>query len=469
MRLVLEMVEELDPTQRVAALRTVGEDQWFDRKSAKISARSLADSLVAFANAEGGLIVVGLSEGEASDACGDGTAVNGWRQAGIDFARPPVRTEVRELEWVEGARSGRFLLVKVPPSETVHQNSKDEVLLRVGDENRRLSFHQRRELLFDKGQAQYDGTTPHTWPTELLDEASIEDYAAGLGASDVSRLLGARRLVERTGQVTVAGMLMFGQAPATWFPSAHLRVIRYRGSERGSGSRLQVVADYRFEGRIPDQVTRAADVLDELVPNRQALRADGRFGSVPLIPRDAWLEGLVNAAVHRSYSNFGDHTRVEVFDDRIEIESPGRFPGLADPRRPLELTRFARNPHIARVAAELGLGREFGEGIPRMFDEMRLAGLADPQYHQTSGSVRLVLPTDPVEQELEARLPSDTREVARRLRDAGQMGTGDLINATGRSRPWVLSQLRRLEEAGVVQRVGKSPKDPRAYWKLRRR
>jgi ATP-dependent DNA helicase RecG len=210
-------------------------------------------------------------------------------------------------------------------------------------------------------------------------------------------------------------------------------------------------------------------VLDELVPNRQALRADGRFGPVPLIPRDAWLEGLVNAAVHRSYSNFGDHTRVEVFDDRIEIESPGRFPGLADPRRPLELTRFARNPHIARVAAELGLGREFGEGIPRMFDEMRLAGLADPQYHQTSGSVRLVLPTDPVERELEARLPSDTREVARRLRDAGQMGTGDLVNVTGRSRPWVLSQLRRLEEAGVVQRIGKSPKDPRAYWKLRKR
>ena len=113
---------------------------------------------MAFANAEGGLIVVGLSEGEASDACADGTAVNGWRQAGIDFARPPVRTEVRELEWVEGARSGRFLLVKVPPSETVHQNSKDEVLLRVGDD-RRLTFDQRRELLFDKGQAQYDAVT----------------------------------------------------------------------------------------------------------------------------------------------------------------------------------------------------------------------------------------------------------------------------------------------------------------------
>ncbi len=464
---VLELVEQLDPSQRVLALRTARENQWFDRKSAKISARSLADTLVGFANAEGGLVVVGLSASEPEDACADGAAVNSWRQAGIDYAQPPVRTEVRELEWVEGERSGRFLLVNVQPSETVHQNSKDEVLLRVGDENRRLSFHQRGELIFDKGQAQYDGTTPHAWPADLLDWASVEQYAAGLGARDINKLLGARHLVDRRGQVTVAGMLMFGQAPATWFPSAHLRVIRYRGIERGSGSRLQVMADYRFEGRIPDQVARASDVIHELVPNRQALRADGRFGAVPLIPRDAWLEGLVNAAVHRSYSNFGDHTRIEVFDDRIEIESPGRFPGLADPKKPLELTRFARNPHIARVAAELGLGREFGEGIPRMFDEMRLAGLADPRYHQTSGSVRLVLPTDPVERELEAQLPPETREIARLLRDAGRLGTGDIVIATGRSRPWVLSQLRRLEDSRVAQRVGKSPKDPRAYWRLR--
>lgn len=338
-------------------------------------------------------------------------ANNAWRQAGIDFAQPPIRTELRTLRWADppARRAGSFVLVDVPPSSTVHATAKDEVFLRVGDENRRLTFGQRTELYFDKGQAQYDATAPFAATVEDLDPDAVAGFVRAIGAADRARVLPGRGFVDRRGRATAAGLLVLGRVPETWFPSAHLRVFRYRGVERGSGSRLQVIHDERVEGRIPDQVRRAAEVVDSLVPNRQALKPDGLFGRVPLIPRDAWLEGIVNAAVHRSYSNFGDHTRIEVFDDRIEIESPGRFPGLADPADPLAITRFARNPHIARACAELGLGREFGEGIRRMFDEMRLAGLADPEYRQSAGTVRLTLPTDPVERALEARLHADTR------------------------------------------------------------
>lgn len=87
----------------------------------------------------------------------------------------------------------------------------------------------------------------------------------------------------------------------------------------------------------------------------------------------------------------GDHIRVEIFPDRIEIESPGRFPGLPSPARPSQITRFARNPRIARVCADLRIAQELGEGIKRIFDEMRFAGLTEPIYKQTRASVRLIL------------------------------------------------------------------------------
>lgn len=468
MRFALDQIELLDPAVRLARLRDAAEDQWFDRKSARIDARKLAESLVAFANAEGGCVVIGLSDGEPSDAAANPKAVNAWRQAGLDFVQPPVRTTVTSLDWQDNSgRTGAFVMVDVPPSETVHATGKDEVLLRVGDENRKLTFLQRQELVFDKGQAMYETTAIHDWDVGELDGDAVAAYVQLVGARDETRLLAARGITMPERRLTVAGMLLFGQEPELWFPSAHIRVIRYRGRERGSGARLQVLEDHRIEGPIPRQVQAAARLVDELVPTRQALRPDGLFGPVALIPRDAWLEGIVNAAVHRSYSNFGDHTRVEVFDDRIEIESPGRFPGVVDLSDPLEVARFARNPHIARVCAELGLGREFGEGIRRMFEEMRLAGLADPVYRQTAGSVRLTLPTDPVERQLEERLPDETRVVARLLRDSGRLGTGEIVEATGRSRPWVLTQLRHLQEAGIIERVGKGPTDPRAYWQLR--
>lgn len=465
---VPEQIALLAPSQRLAFLRDSPEDQWFDRKSARISPRSLAETLVAFANAEGGLVAIGLSDGEPSDAASDAQRVNGWRQAGIDFAQPPVRTAVHVMEWADDTgANGKFVLVDVPASEAVHTTAKDEVVLRIGDENRKLSFQQRKELLFDKGQAQYDSTTPFDVTMDDLYWPAVEQYANDMGAISAERLLAARGLVAASGELTVAGILLFGSTPEVCFPSAHLRVVRYRGTERGTGARMQVIHDERIEGRIPDQIYAAASLIEQLVPSRQALQQDGRFGRVPLIPRDAWLEGVVNAAVHRSYSNFGDHTRVEIFDDRIEVESPGRFPGLANPTDPLTVTRFARNPHIARTCAELGLGREFGEGIRRMFDEMRLAGLAEPVYEQTAGSVRLVLSTAPVEHAIEEQLGEGARAIARLLRDEGRLGTGEITEALSRSRPWVIEQLNQLTHAGVVERVGKGPKDPRAYWRLR--
>lgn len=198
-------------------------------------------------------------------------------------------------------------------------------------------------------------------------------------------------------RLTVAGVLLFGTEPQALFPEAHVRVLKYRGTERGSGERQQLALDERVEGPIPRMLVAARQVILENQPRRRALGRNGVFEDVPLVPEDAWLEGLVNAVVHRSYSVAGDHIRVELFDDRIEISSPGRFPGLVNLSTPFEAPRFARNPRIARVCADLRFGQELGEGIRRIYDEMRLAGLKDPVYRQTAASVRLTLSAEPKE------------------------------------------------------------------------
>jgi ATP-dependent DNA helicase RecG len=102
-----------------------------------------------------------------------------------------------------------------------------------------------------------------------------------------------------------------------------------------------------------------------------------------------------------------------------------------------------------------------------MFEEMRLAGLADPDYRQTSGSVRVTLSSTPIDRALEARLPRGARDLLRLVREVGRASTGELVEASGRSRPVVLRQLRALEEAGLIIWTGHSPTDPRAYWALR--
>ena len=262
-------------------------------------------------------------------------------------------------------------------------------------------------------------------------------------------------------------MLLFATEPQQWFPQAFVRVLRYRGAERGTGARQQLLSDVRIEGTIPHMIKEARKAVLDQLPTRRALTGSGRFEPVPLLPLDAWIEGLVNAVVHRSYSHSGDHIRVEIFDDRMEIESPGRFPGLFDYSDPLLVTRFARNPLIARVCADLRFGQELGEGIRRMFNEMKLAGLSDPEYHQTSGSVRLTLSWAATDRDLEDRLPKLARDLMRLIRSGDRPSTGDLTEATDRSRPAVLRQLQVLQAEDLISRVGKSPNDPRAYWTLK--
>jgi ATP-dependent DNA helicase RecG len=444
----------------------VAEDQWFDRKSFRISPRELANVEIGLANADGGIITVGIHNDEVEGTDSSSTHRNELCQAHVQYCQPPVPAKVRLVDCQRGnGQDDQLLIIEVPPGETVYANVKDEVFLRIGDETRRLTYAQRQELLYDRGHGSYEG--------RLLDETSFEDldhnlligYSRALGHSNPERLLRARGLAVGE-QLTIAGVLLFAEHPQRFLPEAFIRILRYSGNDRGTGARQRLIRDERVEGPVARQLIRAREVIQEEQPRRRALTSQGTFENVPLVPEDAWLEGLVNAAVHRSYSLAGDHVRVEIFSNRIEVMSPGRFPGLVNAASPLDAPRYARNPRVARVCADQSFGQELGEGIRRMFDEMRLAGFVDPLYEETPASVKLTLVAEPADRRLEARLPRRSRLIMATLRDAGQLSTGEVAEAIGVSRPTASSHLRALRDAGLVAWTGKSANDPRASWSL---
>lgn len=458
-----------DPEQIGDALASLVEDQWFERKSARIGARELGAAIAGLANADGGVLVVGIHDGVVEGTDDQPKRRNAQMQANIDFCVPPVRAQPRLLPCRRSDGVADHLLIfEIQPGESVHADTRDQVFLRVGDENRKLSFAQRRELLFDKGQANYEARRLDGVGIGLVKQDLLQAYADATGAPDPVRLMKARGLAVGE-DLTIAGCLLFHEAPQTHLPEAFVRVLRYQGRERGTGSRQQLLADVRVEGPIPDQLLDARSRIRELQPVRRALREDGRFGDVPLVPEDAWLEAVVNAAIHRSYSMGGDHTRIEIFDDRIEVSSPGRFPGLVNLAEPFEAPRFARNPRIARVCKDLDFGQELGEGIRRMYEEMRYAGLTDPIYRQTAGSVEVTLSTEMRDRRLDEQLGPRTRTITAALRTAGRLSTGEVAELLGASRPVAQRELKALEDAGVVEWVGKSPRDPRAYWQVKPR
>lgn len=454
------------------AVLSIDEDQWFERKSSRINAKDLAVPMVALANAEGGVIVVGASKGVLDGIRDFAHKLNEFRQVPMKFTAPPVRARYEQVACInDSGVTDTLLVIKIDPSERVHEIQNGDCFLRVGDESRKLNFIQRQELEFDKGQSVYDGYPVRDVGIADLDTKLLDSYRASMRLNrNNHELLTARSLLTPKHELTNAGYLLFAPRPQIIFPQAHIRIIRFLTAERGTGARLGIEegSDVRVEGPIPLAIEQAAEIIEGLLPQRRALGGSGRFEPRPVVPRDAWLEGLVNAVIHRSYSLSGDHIRVEVYPNRIEIESPGRFPGLADPSTPLEISRFARNPRIARVCSDLRIGQELGEGIKRMFEEMRAVGLTDPIYKQGQGSVRLILQGIPrLSPRLMARLPKRSQEVLDVLRRAGSgLSTGDIALALSLSRPATITRLKALEKERLVIWSGKSAQDPRALWVL---
>lgn len=463
----VEQALERPPDAVGRALLELREGQWFDRKSVRIKPQRLAETLVGMGNAEGGTIVVGLTDTEVEGVDNEPDRLNELRQAHMQHTVPPVRTGARLVACRNHAgRADHLLVLDVRSGEAVHATGSDVCFLRVRDETRKLTFQQRQELQYDKGFAQFDSTPVRDVTVDDLDRGLLLHHAQTLGLDSPDRVINARGITDRNGAVTTGGYLLFGDNPQDLLPEAYVRVLRYEGVERGSGARQGLMHDEACFGPIPHQIECATAAIDRFAPSRRQLGAEGRFERSSLIPRDAWLEGLVNAVVHRSYSLGGDHIRVEIFDNRIEIESPGRFPGIVSLDDPRDLPRFARNPRIARVAADLNYGQELGEGIRRMFDEMRLAGYGEPVYRQTQASVRLTLTATLVAPDVATSLPTRSREAMEYIRDAGGLSTGDVAERLGMSKPAAATRLHALRDAGYIEWVGKSQRDPRAFWRL---
>lgn len=466
----IEQLQLLPEDQRVPALRKRPESQWFDRKSARVKPRELADAMVAFANAEGGLIALGIWGGAIEGTGFDERLHNGWRQAGRDFARPPVPAHFEVLSCInERGDADRLLLIEIDPSEHVHENVRGEVLLRIGDENRRLGPMEVQELHYDKGGTFFDGTPAPGAALDDLDPNLIDQFVRSVGGRQRpdAALLARGLLVRSRGQLlpTVAGILTLGSDPQRFLPEARVRLLRYQGSARETGGRLNVISDVQGDGALRDQILFARRTLRRWLGSVIRLGSGGRFHRATVIPERVWLEAVVNAVVHRSYSIGGDHIRVSLFADRLEVESPGRLPGLVRIET-IRSTRFARNPRVARTVLEFGFGRELGEGVDRMFEGMEEVGLPDPIYRQGPASVTVTLLMDPIGARMLRLLPRGSERFVEFALGNERVTTAQAKELLGVSVNTARRYLTALADAGFLRRESQSARDPHGYWRL---
>lgn len=298
-------------------------------------------------------------------------------------------------------------------------------------------------------------------------------------ASD-EQVLRSRRFI-RDGKLTVAGALLFAQDPSAMMPQARVRVLRYDGVKMETGERLNITKERTFYGPLPKVIEEAHALISSMLREFQFLGPDGKFQIVPEYPEFAWFEGLVNAITHRDYAFRGDYVRVLMFDDRLEIESPGALPNIVTLDNMRE-TRYSRNPRIARTLAEFGWVRELNEGVQRIYNEMQNMLLNAPIYSEPGNTkVKLTLENNIVartarrQEALEDRLSQNSLAslneyelAAVRLTFANGKVTpkefSEHINRGQRTATRILKGLSG--DGGILEWHGSSATDPNQFYTL---
>ena len=290
------------------------------------SRSSWADEIAAFANAAGGVVlasvtdtgeVIGMSRAQIANL--DAHLV----EVSTDTIKPPVRIRTHHKELSGGKL---VLLVEVPESDAVH-DSPGGTYTRVGASKRLMGGDERLRLAQRRSQARYMWFDKQTVPGtgfKTLSEALWKPLLSAEGAADPEAALGKLALLEEdeagVPRATVAGVLLCTRNPQQWLPSACITATRYRGGDRASGQ----IDAREITGPLNEQVAGAVAFAAR---NMQvAARKDPARSDLPQYSEKALFEALVNAVVHRDYSIRGSKIRLSMFDDRLEIQSPGSLP-----------------------------------------------------------------------------------------------------------------------------------------------
>jgi ATP-dependent DNA helicase RecG len=366
-----------------------GKGQTFDWHPREVSVAALAASLAALANSAGGTVLIGLTPRVGRpQGLHDPEAVIDKALAAAMDTNPPLIIPLPDIIEMDGRA---MVSIAVPPGLPHVYSLGGKYLIRDGADNSPLSPRALRRLMMARGELRWEAQIPDGITLDDLDWEAVAAYVERLGMrSDVSPeavLLRRGCLAGHEGDSvpTFAGLLLFGRTPQRWSRGAEIEFARFSGREMSDAFVRQTIS-----GPLPNQLRQAeaflADNMRTVVRIGQGLTREEQ----PQFPLEAAREALVNAVAHRDYDITGDHIRVFLFADRLEVTSPGQLPGPVTVDNIMD-ERFSRNEVIVQILADMGFIERLGYGIDRMMRLMNENQLPPPRFRETAGGFRVIM------------------------------------------------------------------------------
>ena len=376
--------------------RGMGPDlHWFPED---VQVSRLAATMVGMANTAGGSILLGISprSGQVQGVSDASRMIDRVFQAAL-LADPPLVLPVPRVYSTGGEQPARIVWVSVPSGLPNVYSLDGSYLGREGRQTNPLPARRLRQLLMERGAVQFESLVPPGAELSDLDPDQVNNYLDMLNMpsgdplkQDIdngNQILLQRGCLKRAGESlrpTYAALLLFGRHPQQWLPNSTVLAAQFTGVAFGDR-----FIKHDIRGTLPEQLKQAEGFV--LANSRTVVRLVGLARQEePEYPLEAVRELLVNAIAHRDYNLQGDNVHLNIYSDRLEVQSPGRLPGPVTLDNLLE-ARFSRNPVIVQVLSDMGFIERLGYGLDRVVTVLKQNQLRPPRFEEVSGSFRVTL------------------------------------------------------------------------------
>jgi ATP-dependent DNA helicase RecG len=330
----------------------------------------------------------------------------------------------------------------------VHKTSDGTVYERKGAQSLPVKDPSRiAALSFAKGAVSFeDATVESAIAEDVVESPRITEFLADYSPrTDPLELCISKNLIDRkTFKPKVAGVLLFAVEPASVMPKkCSVRIVRYETKE-DDPERDHLGAIESVEGSLYDVIHRTVTRVTAIMSSISVWTTDGpKAMSYP--PETLW-EIVVNAIIHRDYS-ISDDVQILIFDNRIEVLSPGRLPGFVTKENILDV-RYARNPRIVTMLSRYKTppNKDIGEGLNTAFQKMKEWKLRSPEIVDEVNYVRVTIPHAPLATPQEA--------IMEFVQKHGTITNRQARDITGiKSENAVKREFYKLKEAGMLEMI----------------
>ncbi|MGX5651008.1 ATP-binding protein [Hydrogenophaga borbori] len=377
------------------ALLAVDESHFVDLKGGDITPANLTKTASAFCNTSGGEVFVGIDESiglfgkqRTWNGFPDQESANPFFQV-LERMSPLGNHYEAEFLQADGA-NGYVLHLTFFKTQDILTASSGKVHVRRSSQNLPVDSDEAIERLkYEKGIKSFEDDVTNTPLNGISNSLVLLDFLLEVVPSSEPEEWLTKQRVVHDGRPTVAGVLLYSDLPQAVLPKrSAIKILRYQTKEAGERDFL-VFDPLTVEGPLYSLIYDAVEKCRQIV---EGIKKLGPNGLEPVVyPQEALHEVLTNAVLHRDYSIPAD-VQVRIFDNRLEIESPGRLPGHVTVAN-ITKTQFARNPKVVRLINKFKEppNKDVGEGLRTTFEAMDKLRLKEPLIEEREASVVVIL------------------------------------------------------------------------------